>query len=92
MDYLRRKEFAILDAVYLEEAEKVVSAKIEHLRTSGRYLRHFRRLLLSLLEIELIRSRQSATECLIEELLATYNKLTKHNINGQVGHIRALIA
>ncbi|KAH8792183.1 hypothetical protein F5882DRAFT_400121 [Hyaloscypha sp. PMI_1271] len=40
----------------------------------------------------MIRGRQSVAECLIEELLATYNNLTEHDINDQVGHVRALIA
>jgi tetratricopeptide (TPR) repeat protein len=92
VDYLKRKEFAIPDTAYLDEAEKVVSPEIRHLRTNGIYPRHLRRLLLSLLEIEMIRGRQSVAECLIEELLATYNNLTEHDINGQVGHVRALIA
>jgi tetratricopeptide (TPR) repeat protein len=92
VNYLKRKEFAIPDAAYLDEAEKVVSPEIKHLRTSSRHPRHLRRLLLSSLEIEMIRGRQSVAECLIEELLATYNNLSEHDINDQVGHVRALIA
>lgn len=92
VDYLKRKEFAIPDVAYLEEAEKVVSPEIEHLRTRGRDTRHFRRLLLSLVEIEIIRGRHSVAECLIQELLTIYKKLTEHDINDQVGHVRTLIA
>ncbi len=92
VEYLKRKELAIPDAAYLDEAEKVVRPEIEHLRTSSRHPRHLRRLLLSLLEIEMIRGRRSVAECLIEELLATYNNITVPDINDQVGHVRALIA
>ncbi|KAH8674440.1 hypothetical protein BGZ60DRAFT_404034 [Tricladium varicosporioides] len=92
MDYLKRKQHAAPNIVYLEEAEKIVRPEIEHLQTRGRDLRHLRRLRLSLVEIEIIRGRQSAAECLIKELLANYNRLTEHDINDQVGHVRALIA
>jgi hypothetical protein len=81
MDYLIRKKFAIPDVAYLDKAEKVVSPEIEHLRNSGRYPRQFRRSLLSLVEIEVIRSRHIVAECLIKELLVIYNNLTEHDIN-----------
>jgi tetratricopeptide (TPR) repeat protein len=92
VEYLKRKELAIPDATYLDEAEKLVSPDIKHLRNSSRHPRHLRRLLLSLLEIEMIRGRQSVAERLIEEVLASYNNITVPDINDQVGHVRALIA
>jgi tetratricopeptide (TPR) repeat protein len=92
VEYLKRKELAIPDAIYLDEAEKLVSPDIKHLRNSSRHPRHLRRLLLSLLEIEMIRGRQSVAERLIEEVLASYNNITVPDINDQVGHVRALIA
>ena len=92
VEYLRRKEFAPPDAVYLDEAEKILSTDIEHLRASGQYPRQLRRLLLSLVEVEIIRGRKSVAERLIEDLLAVYDTLAEHDINDQVGHVRALIA
>jgi tetratricopeptide (TPR) repeat protein len=90
LDYLKRKKSRIPGAAYLEEAEKIVSPEIERIR--GRSSRHFRRLLLSLAEIEILRGRHSVAESLIKELLAIYSKLTEHDTNDQVGHVRALIA
>jgi hypothetical protein len=52
LDYLQRNKFVVPDAVYLDEAKKIVKLEIEHLRALGRASRPFRRLLLSLVEIE----------------------------------------
>jgi len=92
LDYLKRKESVISDAVYLEEAEKIVSTEIEHLRTRGRSSKPSRRLLFSLIEIQILRGRYNVAERLIEELLAIYNRLAERDANDQVGHVRACIA
>jgi uncharacterized protein HemY len=92
LDYLKHKESMILDAVYLEEAEKIVSPELDHLRTHSRSSKPSRRLLLSLIEIEILRGRHSVAESLIKELLEIYNGLSEHDTNDQVGHVRTLIA
>ena len=92
LDYLKRKESVIPDSVYLQEAEQIVSTEIESLRTRSGSSKHLRRLLLSLIEIEIIRGQPSVAERLIKEILAIYNRLTEHDTNDQVGHVRALIA
>jgi tetratricopeptide (TPR) repeat protein len=92
LDYLERKKSVMADAVYLERAEKIVCPEIEHLRTHGRTSKHLRRLLLSLIEIEILRGRDRVAESLIKELLAIYDGLTEHDTNDQVGHVRARIA
>jgi len=81
VDYLKRKEFVIPDIVYLEEAEKIVSPEIEHLRTRGRDTKHFQHLLLSLIKIKIIHDQYNIAEYLIQELLTIYNKFTKYDIN-----------
>jgi hypothetical protein len=58
--------------------------EIDHIRASGGHRRQFRRLLRSLVEIEILQGRQSVTECLIKELLTMYKDLTEHDINDQV--------
>ncbi|KAG9240414.1 hypothetical protein BJ878DRAFT_483873 [Calycina marina] len=92
LDYLKRKESVILNAVYLEEAEKIVSPELDHLRTRSRSSKPSRRLLLSLIEIEILRGRHSVAGSLIKELLEIYNGLSEHDTNDQVGHVRTLIA
>jgi tetratricopeptide (TPR) repeat protein len=92
LDYLQHKGLVIKDVIYLDEAEKIVRPEVRQLRACGRQSRPFRRLLLSLIEIEIIRCQYEAAESLIKELLAIYNTITEHDINDQVGHVRALIA
>ena len=92
LNYLQHKELVTPDAAYLDEAETIVRPEVERLRASGGRSRPFRRLLLSLIEIEIIRGRYDVVESLIKELLTIYNMFTEHNINDQVGHVRALIA
>jgi len=92
MEYLKRKKMTVTNVAYLDEAEKVVSSEIRYLRTSNRHSKHLRRLLLSLLEIEMVRGRQTVAECLIEELLSIHHGLVEHDINDQVGHVRTLMA
>jgi hypothetical protein len=62
------------------------------LRTRSRSSKPSRRLLLSLIEIEILRGRHTVAESLIKELLEIYNRLSEHDTNDQVGHIRTLIA
>ena len=92
LDYLKRKESVIRDAEYLEEAEKIVSPELDHLRTRTSSSKASRRLLLSLIEIEILRRRHIVAESLIRELLEIYNGLSEPDTNDQVGHVRTLIA
>ena len=80
------------ETVYLDKAEEILKPAIERLMVRGRHPRHFRRLLLSLIEVHIIRGRVSEAESLIKELLVIYDQLTEPDINDQFGHVRALIA
>ena len=71
----------ILNTIYLEEVEKIVIPEIKHLRTCSRSSKLSRRLLLSLIEIEIRRGRYRVAEVLIKELLDIYNRLAKYNTN-----------
>jgi hypothetical protein len=81
-----------LDGGYLEEAEKLVSPEIEFLRASDGPLKHLRRLLLSLIEVEIVCGWTDVAESLVKELLIIYSKLAEHDTNDQVGYVCALIA
>lgn len=88
----KEDELMAPEPVYLDKAEEILKPEIERLMVHGRHLRHFRRLLLSLIEVYIIRGRFSEAESLIKELLFIYNRLSEPDINDQFGHVRALIA
>lgn len=80
------------DSSYLSKAEALVAPEIEKLRQSFVPSRGFRRLLLSLLEIEIKRGNHGAASSLVSELFGMYNGMQEPDIVDRLGHIRTLIA
>ena len=63
------------DGGYLEKAEKLLSPEINYFRARGGSSKHFRRLILPLIEIEILGGRPSIAESLVKELLEIYDRL-----------------
>ncbi|KAF1938205.1 hypothetical protein EJ02DRAFT_410808 [Clathrospora elynae] len=76
----------------LEEAKEMVVREICGARESCRHSRGLRRLLLSLLEINIRQGHFHEAGTLIKELMDMYDKLSEPDVNDKVGHVRALIA
>lgn len=71
----------------------MVEPEIEWLRlSSGQNLKGFRRLLLSLTEVEIWQGHSYKTDSLARELLGIYRSLREPDIIDRLGHVRALIA
>ncbi|MCJ1360517.1 MAG: hypothetical protein MMC33_010525, partial [Icmadophila ericetorum] len=66
--------------------------EIENLRSRAPRSKGYRRLLLSLSEIEIRRSQFTAAEHLLMEVSGIYEKLIDPDIIDRLGHVRALIA
>ena len=90
LDYLERKRKDHTIADYLGQAERIVCFEIKQIRNQTS--RQYRRLLLSVIEIEILRGRDVAAEKLIKELVAKYESLTETDVIDQVGHLRAFMA
>ncbi|KAF2871072.1 hypothetical protein BDV95DRAFT_53848 [Massariosphaeria phaeospora] len=77
---------------HLKEAKEMVVREIGGARESHRHSRGLRRLLLSLLEVDIRQGLFHEAKTWIKELLDLYNKLLEPDINDKIGHVRALIA
>jgi hypothetical protein len=76
----------------LAKAESLVTPEIEHLRGLAPRSKGFRRLLLSMSEIQIRRTRFDHAERLLIELSDIYGKLADPDIVDRLGHVRAFIA
>jgi tetratricopeptide (TPR) repeat protein len=94
LDYMQQsKPFqTTVQTVYLVQGKKIVQREIDRIRESNRRSKGLRRLLLSLIEIELRQNHPNEAEKLTKEILDMYNRLTEPDIDDKVGHVRALIA
>ena len=94
LDYRQRNNASqlTLQSVYLKKGRDVVQREIDHARACGKPSKSFRRLLLSLIEVEMRQNHFDIAECLIGELLNIYSKIAESDINDRVGHVRTLIA
>jgi hypothetical protein len=93
VDYLQRREIYSHSArELLDNAEKLIRPEIENLRSRAPRSKGYRRLLLSLSEIEIRRSQFGVAECLLMEVSSIYGKLVDPDIVDRLGHVRALIA
>ena len=86
LEYLQR------NPEYLVKAKAMVELELEHVRARGQYLKGFRRLLLSLIEVHINAGWHEAAATLVEELLTIYGTLSDPDITDRLGHVRALIA
>ncbi|WEW59405.1 hypothetical protein PRK78_004877 [Emydomyces testavorans] len=78
---------------YLSQAKEIVEPEIERLRlSSGRHLKGYRRLLLSIVEVKIRQGYYQDADILTRELIAIYGKLREPDIVDQLGHVRARIA
>jgi len=80
------------EITFLDHAEEMVKPELERLKARGRRLKGYRRLLLSLIEIEIRQDQFKNADILISEILGIYSRLTEPNIIDRLGHVRALIA
>ena len=91
--YLRRNE---IDQGHVEnlldKGWKMIRPEIERLRIQAPRSKGFRRLLLSLSEIEIRRSQYVAAERLLQEVSGIYAALVEPDIVDRLGHVRAFIA
>ena len=100
LDYSLRKrsnpngseECVTPEITFLDYAEEMVKPELEPLKARGRRSKGYRRLLLSLIEVEIRRDQFKNAEILISELLGIYSRLTEPDIIDRLGHVRALIA
>ncbi|KAF2191261.1 hypothetical protein K469DRAFT_367754 [Zopfia rhizophila CBS 207.26] len=93
LDYLQRREINSQNSEeLLDEAEAMVKPEIELLRARAQHTKGFRRLLLSMAEIEIRRGQFDNAESLLTELCDIYVRLVDPDIVDQLGHVRALIA
>ncbi|ORY02130.1 hypothetical protein BCR34DRAFT_667768 [Clohesyomyces aquaticus] len=81
-----------VQTVYLKEGREILQPEIDRIRGSNRHSKGLRRLLLSLIEIEIRQNHLNEAEKLTKEILDMYNRLTEPGIDDKVGHVRALIA
>jgi tetratricopeptide (TPR) repeat protein len=77
---------------YTAKGRKIVEHEIGKMRDCGWPLPSLRRLLLSLLEVEIRQERYKKAESIITELLGIYSRIPEPDINDRLGHVRALIA
>ena len=66
--------------------------EIDCARACGKTSKGLRRLILSLIEIEIRQSRFARAKCLTGELLDSYSQIVEPDVNDKVGHVRTLIA
>ncbi|MCJ1423578.1 hypothetical protein MMC29_001462 [Sticta canariensis] len=79
-------------SAHLEEGREVVQREIARMRASANPSKGLRRLLLSLVEIELRGGHLESAERIISELLEMYSGVTEPDVNERVGHVQTLIA
>ena len=100
LDYSQRKrsnpndseECMAPEITFLDHAEEMVKPELERQKARGQRSKGFRRLLLSLIEVEIRRDQFENAEILISEILGIYSRLTEPDIIDRLGHVRALIA
>lgn len=93
VDYLRRRDIhSPYAGELLDKAEKLIRPEIEYLRSHTQRSKGFRRLLLSLSEIEIRQGRFDKAERLLVELCGIYGKLADPDIVDRHGHLRAFIS
>lgn len=81
-----------LEMTLLDHAEEMVKPELERLKARGQLSKGYRRLLLSLIEVEIRRDQFENADILISEILGIYSRLTEPDITDRLGHVRALIA
>lgn len=93
LDYLRSHEInSHYAGELLDKAENLVKVEVEQLRSRSCHSKGFRRLLLSLSEIEIRRCRFEEAEHALIELCGIYKHLADPDIVDRLGHIRTFIA
>ena len=94
LDFIEQKNAyqLALQSAYLEKGRKLVQPEIDCARACGKPSKDLRRLLLSLLEIEIRQDCFDRAKCIISELVGIYGKVAEPDIDDKVGHVRTLIA
>lgn len=81
-----------LQSAHLKKGREVLQREIDRVRASSNPSKGLRRLLLSLVEIEIREGRLERAECLTSELLGIYSRVAEPDVNDRVRHVRTLIA
>ena len=94
LDYMQRKNVQqlTLQLTWLGKGREIVQREVDSVRVLEKPSKGLRRLLLSLIEIEIRQGHLDRAECLINELLDIYSRIAEPDINDRVGHVRTLIA
>jgi tetratricopeptide (TPR) repeat protein len=93
VDYLRRlDDHPLYAGELLKKAEGLIRPEVERLRSYAPHSKGFRRLLLSLSEIEIRQGGFAEAEHLLMELCGIYDNLAEPDIVDRHGHLRTLIA
>ena len=94
VDYMQRNNPQQLtqQLTCLDMEREIVQGEIKCIRTLGKPSKGLRRLLLSLVEIEIRQGHLDRAECSISELMDIYSKIDEPDVNDRVGHVRTLIA
>ncbi|KAI0203074.1 hypothetical protein F4808DRAFT_51475 [Astrocystis sublimbata] len=78
---------------YLPLAKALVKPEIRSLRqSSGRELKGYRRLLLSVIETDIRQGQYDDANIAVQELLTIYSKLQEPDMVDRLGHVRTVIA
>ena len=94
LDHLQRNNACqlTLQSEYLHKGRKLVQREIDYAKACGKPSKGLRRLLLSLLEIEIRQDCFDRAKQIIGELVAIYSNVAEPDVNDRVGHVRTLIA
>lgn len=93
LDHMQRNVCQLkLQSAHLKKGREVLQREIDRMRASANPSKGLRRLLLSLVEIEIREGRLERAECLTSELLGIYNRVAEPDVNDRVRHVRTLIA
>ncbi len=90
LDYMQRN--VTLQSTHLKKGREAVQREISRMRASVNPSKGLRRLLLSLVEIEIREGHLERAECLTIELLGIYSRVAEPDVNDRVGHVQTLIA
>ncbi|PIA82971.1 hypothetical protein CB0940_12201 [Cercospora beticola] len=70
----------------------MIELEINRQKENSRYSRTFRRLSLSLAEIEIRQNHFDKAKALLDDILILYDTLAEPDVDDKVGHVRALIS
>ena len=88
LDYMQRNVCQLtLQPTHLNKGKEIVQREIDRIRANANPSKGLRRLLLSLVEIEIRQGHLERAECIISEHLGIYSRVAEPDVNERVGHV-----